>query len=122
MAVFYVGCCTLPGNRVAVHRHGKRPVSRKIQEYESASIELITVFEERILPSSGRYAHCVEDEYIKGYARLVGDRLMNVMGNNSKHRSGFVFAENINEPVKKNAKRPGRPAVHPGTIAARAAS
>lgn len=93
MAVFYVGCCLLPMNRVRVHRAGTRPVSKKIQEYEKNGVTLITVFEERILPSKniGRHWSFVEMDYIRGYSKLLGAKLTNVIGNSAR-KKGFQFA------------------------------
>ncbi len=94
MAVFYVGCCKLPHNRIVAHRNGKRPVSIRIREYEASGIELTTVFEERILPSTNVYTHWshIEMAYIRGYANLLGPSLTNVVGNNSRKNS-YEFSE-----------------------------
>lgn len=96
MGVFYVGACNHPHDRVNVHKSGKsRPVSIHIRKLLDEGREVITVFEEHVC--DGRLWHFIEAEYIAGYAKLIGDRLMNVQQNPLKRKKAFVFANAATE-------------------------
>lgn len=89
----YVGMCGYPHDRIPVHKHSKsRPVSIHIRKLLAEGRELITVFEECVCESEGRYGYLVESDYIKGYSRLLGDRLMNVSCNPARRKANFMFA------------------------------
>ena len=97
MAVFYVGCCDVPNDRVKIHSRSSatRPVTIRIRENLAAGIDMVTVFEERIFDSDDYHRHWsrVELDYINGYAKLLGDKLTNVSGNRHRTRKDIYFTE-----------------------------
>jgi predicted GIY-YIG superfamily endonuclease len=81
MAVFYVGKTNKNEKRLVSHyRAGKRKVAQYIRQMESIGRKCVCVVEEYVCPGKlhGTDALAlVEQEYIKGYSRLLGEKLQN---------------------------------------------